>query len=50
MKSLLIEEKLQEYSMLAMEEVVKIIRGNMNQETSYKEVKKELKKFIENKK
>lgn len=33
-----------------MEEVVKIIRGNMNQETSHKEVKKELKKFIENKK
>ena len=49
LREILLKEKLKEFSVMEMPEVVKKVWEEFNREVSMKEVKKELKKFMENK-
>lgn len=49
LREILLKEKLKEFCVMEMQEVVKKVWEEFNREVSMKEVKKELKKFMENK-
>lgn len=49
LREILLKEKLKEFCVMEMHEVVKKVWEEFNREVSMKEVKKELKKFMENK-